>query len=471
MITRATLAVRGKLRRQSAEQAGATRPAGSRRTRQLLSESATAFAIKIVSAGLQLAMFVALARSMKPSEYGIFGSAFSLVTLLAVLGSYGQRSLSLRFAAAYDEMGHPELVRGVLRDSYRLVVTGCAACSVFVLAYSLLNHQTSAWWIVGVSAMTLTTGIIEYQAIAFRAMASVWLTLLPRDVFHRSAILLGAMSAALIGGRDAIGALGWVWIFAASTLVTAVVQLLLYERGQNRTIFRGQAEYAREEWRTPARGLWATSVITTAVPSLSVVLIGHDLGPAPSGTFFSALRVAQLLNILLLATNVICTPLLSRALAVNDTERAQGVASLTASLGGGFGAAFYLIFIFLGHPILRLFGSDFASGYPTLLILAFGFTFNTVAGPTGPLLEMSGNQRAYTAILLIFNLLAIGAMPIAISIAGATGAASCVAFGAVGWNTAAWIYCRRRVGVDPTLFAALLNRRHHKSVAPATTKG
>lgn len=438
-----------------------TEPPDTPRHRRLLGDSATAFSIKIASAGLQLVMFVALAHAMKAADYGTFGSAFSLVTLLAVLGSYGQRSLSLRFASAYDEMGRPELVRGILRDSYRLVLTGCAACSVIVVADSLLNHQASALWILGVSAMTVTTGLVEYQAIAFRAMASVWLTLLPRDIFHRAAILLGATAAAVIGGRGAIGALGWVWIFAGSTLAAALVQLFLYERSQHRTIFSGSAEYAREEWRGPARGLWATSVITTAVPSLSVVLIGHALGPGPSGTFFSAMRIAQSLNILLIATNVICTPLLSRALAVNDIERAQGVASLTSLLGGAFGGAVYLILIFFGHPILGLFGTNFVSAYPSLLILAFGFTFNTIAGPTGPLLEMSGNQGAYTAILLIFNLLALGAMPVAISLAGATGAASCVAFGAVGWNAAAWIYCRRRVGVDPTIFAALLNRRHH----------
>ncbi|MEX0426796.1 lipopolysaccharide biosynthesis protein [Nocardioides sp. DS6] len=419
--------------------------------RHLIGSSAVAFGIKIASAGLQFVMFVALAHAMSAEDYGYFGSAFSLTTLLAVVGSLGQRPLSLRFAAAYDETGEVELARGVMRHSYRLVLTGCGACSVVVVLYSLANGQTAPWWILGVCCLTIAMGVVEFQAVAFRAMAGLALTLVPRDLLWRFGIFIGAAGSVVVWGTNSTSALAWVWIFAISLAITAVAQLGFFECRQGRRIFRGPARYARSEWAAPARGLWLSSVIMNAAPALSVILIEHLMGAASAGPFFSALRVAQLLNLLLLATSIICTPLLSRALVVGDRRRAQTVCTLTAWIGGIFGSVGFVGIVVCGPWILGLFGGGFHGGYSALVILGAGYLVNTLAGPTGALLEMSGKQNAYTAILLVFNAVSVGVMPVAVGSLGAKGAAICIALAAAGWNLVAWVYCRRRIGIDPTV--------------------
>ena len=86
-----------------------------------------ALIIKIGGAGLSFLMFLMLARAMSAEEYGRFGFAFSLATLLAVVGSFGFRSLVLRYAAAYAADGAIELERGVIRHGYVVTALGCGA--------------------------------------------------------------------------------------------------------------------------------------------------------------------------------------------------------------------------------------------------------------------------------------------------------------------------------------------------------
>jgi len=95
---------------------------------------------------------------------------------------------------------------------------------------------------------------------------------------------------------------------------------------------------------------------------------------------------------------------------------------------------------------------------PALLILAAGFLVNTLAGPTGPLLEMSGRERAYFRVLLVTNIIGFVALPFAILWLGANGAALCTAAIAASWNIAAVIYCRRKIGIDPSLAIFVLGK-------------
>jgi len=431
--------------------------------KRFLGQSFLAFAIKLGSAGLSFAMFVLLARAMDRVEYGLFGAVFSLASLLAVIGGLGQRPVVLRFGAAYHETQSDALRRGVIQRGYVLVLIGCLVVGIAgALIYELSTATPDPAWIAAITALTLAWALVEYQSFVMRISSGVALSLMPRDIIWRLlicglawAVALGWLPPAPV---EPLGAQGWTWIMALSLLAVGLVQFVLNERQNPTGRILGTSQMRHTEWNAPMRHLWLSSVIMLAAQSLSVILIERQIGPDQAGPYFSALRTAQLLNLCLFATSVICSPLLSRSLARKDHGETQKVCTLTAAIGGGFGAGGFVVILVAGGLLLRLFGEGFDEMTPALVILAAGFLINTLAGPTGPLLEMSGHERAYFRALLVANTVGFAALPIAILWLGPNGAALCTAAIAASWNIAAVIYCRRKIGIDPSLAIFLLGK-------------
>ena len=439
--------------------------------RKFLGRSLLAFFIKLISAGLSFVMFVLLARAMGRLEYGVFASVFSLATLLAVVGSFGQRPVVLRFGAAYHEHGKHDLRRGVTRRGYLIVFLGCSLAAVLGgLIYQLSGNGISAIWIGTFLGLTLSLAVAEYQSFALRITSGLVLALIPRDIFWR--LIICGLAACVISSvfPAPAGALEWVWILVVSLTILLVIQFFLNERQVPESKIFGSAQKDSAMWNGPARNLWLSSIVMIMAQSLSVILVERQVGLEAAGPYFSALRTAQLLNLFLFATSVICSPMLSRSLSRGDWDETQRVCSLTVFVGGGFGTLGFGFIVLAGGQLLGLFGEGFETARLALIVLAGGFLVNTLAGPTGPLLEMSGHEKAYFRTLLWPNLVGLTLLPLAIYWQGILGAAFCTALISAGWNIVAVIYCRRRVGVDPSVLLFLLGKPKTRPASQKATK-
>ena len=421
-------------------------------------KSLLAFTIKIASAGLAFFMFVALSRAMDARSYGIFGTLFSLATLCAVAGSFGQRTNVMRFAAKYDELGQADLRRGVTLFGYGIVAIGSVLATLGGLGFVALIPEIhgSAFLSGGLVVLTLGLGLSEFQSRALRVSAPVGLSLVPRDILWRALVCASAALVGLQFGRQAETAAVWSWYLGGTLLITCLIQWLVYESRHQSHSFRGHTAQDIRTWIKESRGPWASLVVISASANLSVFLVGLFLEIDKAGAFFSALRVAQLLNMFMLAIEVILIPAISRKVATEDWRQVQHLCSLTAAFAGGFGLLGAITLFFLGSPLLSLFGPETVKAYPALVVLSIGFAFNTLAGPTAPLLQMSGHAAQLARFQFVATLLGLGAMPWAIHESGTIGAAFCIAMISILWNICAWIFSRRTLGVDPTIFSLFI---------------
>jgi O-antigen/teichoic acid export membrane protein len=77
----------------------------------------------------------------------------------------------------------------------------------------------------------------------------------------------------------------------------------------------------------------------------------------------------------------------------------------------------------LGLPLLWLFGPQFTSGYPVMLILVVGFLFRASMGPTEFLLNMMGKQRISAAVQVTMALATVALNFLLVPYYGLIGAA------------------------------------------------
>jgi O-antigen/teichoic acid export membrane protein len=429
------------------------------RHRGVLIDTLLSFATKVASAGLSFTMFVALARAMDLEAYGVFSASFSLAILLAVLGSVGQRTAALRMAAVHDQRGEPELRTGAIRHGYALVLAGCGLVGLGAIGVSALRGGGApAPEIVAVAALVVALGVAEYQGHVFRVTGHVLLALLPRDVIWRGAVTVAGFAAAF-GLAVRWSAATWLWVLVATLAAVAAGQFLVHlRRHPDASPFR-PARFQRGRWMSASWGLWASSVLLVSAGSLSVILIERMVGAEQAGTYFVALRSAQLLNLFVLASKVVTMPTFSRQVAAGAWGEAQRVATLSAVLSGGFAAVGFLAYLVGGGYLLRLFGAEYAAATPVLLVLSGGFAVAAMAGPAEPLLQMSGHDRPYLVLLAIANGVAVGSLFLTIPAFGILGAAGSVAAGQVLLVVLARAYAVRALRIDPTVLSGYTRRR------------
>jgi O-antigen/teichoic acid export membrane protein len=429
---------------------------GARGVANLAVKSGTAFFIKICGAGLSSLMFLALARAMPADAYGQFGFAFSFATFLAVVGSLGMGTLVLRQVPMYLENQQKEHLAGFVQYSFGLVAAGC------VLAGILMVLALIAWpgikyegYILATAILTPVLGLSEYFASLQRSLGYVTIALAPKEIFWRLSVILLGLAVA-IHWLPPLSSAAAIYCCAGS-----LAFLVFAQAGAVRTTRIGLPK-TLEHWDTPLwrksiPNLWGTSIIVSAAPNITVIVLGFVFTPAETGAFFAAMKIATILNLVLLSSNVVSAPMLARQFHRGDHEEAQRICRLIAI---GVGVPTLLVFaviLVFGREVLALFSTTFASAYPVLVVLSLGYAFNALSGPTGVIMNMSGHDRKFLRIVVVTNAASIAALPVMAALAGQIGAAACLSFSLCAWNFWVWAWSRKHLKVD-TSFLSLIVR-------------
>jgi O-antigen/teichoic acid export membrane protein len=143
---------------------------------------------------------------------------------------------------------------------------------------------------------------------------------------------------------------------------------------------------------------WLDGVVLAQFYSVDVV-----------GKYAIAYRVALLGSFALISINSALGPRISVLNASNDIQNIIAESRKSTKLGFWITFPLILITLLLPKTILGIFGEEFISAYPVLLILLAGQFFNTILGPTGIVLQLTGQQRIFKNIVLftvVFNIIA-----------------------------------------------------------------
>lgn len=420
------------------------------KTSSFATKSISAFVIKVGAAGLSFLMFVFLAQAMSQDDFGRFGFAFSLATILGVLGSFGQRNLVLRYASIYIRENERAAAYTVIRRGYGLVIAGSAFLAILlVLAAGLVPAlMDQRPLLLATSVLVVFLALAEFQPNPQRAAGRVWLALLPRDIILRLAMI--ALGCAAVGGVVSIDAVDAI-LFMALVLALLVLGqgILLPYTNPLRLIQEGNEFKDLLKWRHTMWGMWGNSVIMSSGRNLAVVIMAAVLPATTTGAVFAAMRTSMVLELFLVAVNVVAAPLLATRLQRRELPEVQHICRQIALMLGIPTLATFIVFVFYGDRLLELFGSGYAVAHTELIIMSFGYLVSAFCGPTTQLMEMAGYERPYFWMLAVTTAAALLALPLLSISFGSVGAAACIAFNLIGLNVASYLFISQRIGVVP----------------------
>jgi O-antigen/teichoic acid export membrane protein len=425
--------------------------------RSVIAHGTSALLIKLAAAALSFLMFVVIANSMSPSEYGKFAFGFSLAIALSTIAGLGLGTAVLRFLPQYAGTGERGLARGFILAAGKAsiivpVLTGIAL-ALGIKIYTRYWPDSDLDFIFMTALLIPVMTASEFVACALRAHGLTIASMAPRDIVWRAAVAGLAFLAIHFGFQlDSGGML----LLASLTLLAILIGQLFYARFSMGQAFVGkssQQDYPL--WIKTLLPMWGAASLYALVQQFDVVILGLFLSPEDSGSYFAALRTAGLLSLLLIAGNMVSAPLIAKYYHNGDRAMLQKLVRLLTA-GIAIPTLAGLLFLALiGGWLLRLFDPSFISAYPILLILGVGFTFDAAAGPTGYMLQMVGKENAYLRIMACAYAFTLGLQCIFIPLFGAYGAAIPNALGLILANIFIIRTVKRELGIDPSLIGLL----------------
>ena len=415
-------------------------------------------AVKYGGAVSSVIMLAALARVLDPELFGYYGIVFSLGTMLAVLGSFGQRMAVLKFGSEYLLESDERKLVGLIRFGYSLVVLGTLGFG-FVSLLGMAVYFKSDLVYLGVATIlfSLAIGLSEYQSSILRCLDSLAFAMLPRDVFWRVSVAGACVVYVFYFGADA-SASWFIIVPAAMLLVIVVVQNISYPRIRLSRIFFAPSTYEFPAWSRASLPMWGTSALNNGGPSFAVVIMGGVLSPAVAGGLFLAIKLSDATSLAVRGLFNVIVPQIGRLSYKGDDEGLQRVVTTSTLLSTAFSFVSFLFFLVLGKAIMRLFGAEFTRYYDELIVLSAFSLFSSALGPGAPLMAMRGYESASLKISIVTTALGLSCVLVFSWYFGALGAALGLGVYRVSSCMARAVFVGKNVGIDLFLLTQLRRR-------------
>ena len=421
--------------------------------KKLLRGSLVTLCVKVAAALLSFVMFIVIARGMTPEDFSLFGFGFSAATMLVLAGSLGQRVLAVKFIPIYLERSDRPTRLAFTRRGFGLVIAGTGVLGAGFCVVSWLSPAlTGGMYAFGVSVFALALALAEYQAHVLRGHGLTALALAPREVVWR-ALVVAVFAVPAFGWGDPISVQSGLFLMAVMLLGLALIQGHLHPDTRIPALATAGPDCAPDqgEWNRAARVFWGTSVLRAATPNMAVLIVGVMMAVTETGAYFAAFRLAMLVNLVVIAANMLAMPMLSRAKERANLDETRMICRTVVLFTSFPAVVFFLGFVFAGGQALSLYDATFKSAQPALVVIAAGYLIKVLCGPGAAVLQMMGQEARYLQMSLWINGVTLAALVPLVLAFGITGAAMATGTELAATGLAAAWLSRKTIGFDPSI--------------------
>lgn len=363
--------------------------------------SSFAFVGEMGRYGINLAYGLFVARTLPSDQLGLFFLALTLIKVLTILSVLGLQKGVIRYVAIYLSQ----------KDRARLLGTVRLACAAvfFLSTFLALSLFLTAEW--------LTLYIFEKPgldialrwfaaSLPFSALALLFYSALQgvKDIKNKMlseiAVSLGlqiCLTVLFLNLGFGLQALLSAYFFSqvAGFSISCYFfwkHLPLIGNGLPPAIYEGRTLFS---FSLP---LLLTTFFNLLLGQNEVLILGLYVSANEIAIYTIALKLALVGAIFLRSFTMIFSPMISELASKENEQRLAGLSKVITKWIFTFNFAWFIFFVFFSNHILSFVGNEYVDGRTTLIILCLGQLINSVAGPVGQLLMMSGYSK-----LVLFN--------------------------------------------------------------------
>lgn len=419
----------------------------------------TVLIARMTGTGLNYLLQILLARWAGPASYGAYSYAMAWTALLSTLSGLGLPQAIMRFVPEYESTQRWSFLRGLVRRTELIVLLASSTLAILSIAIvigrmpetddSLLRVPL----IVGFGLVP-ARGLMNLQTKLCVARHQLRVAYVLPNLL-RPLFMIGAAAAIVLVLGMPLSATTIVVIASAPVVIVWLVQRWVFHRRLPGAYRDASATHDAAHWLRTALPMLLITGFLLLLSHTDLLMIGLLADVQDVGLYKVATKTAGLVTFPLMAVNAVAAPRFAALHARKEPQQLQQLVSIFAHWIFWPSVAIAIALCAASDRILSLFGSEFVSARPALLVLMLGHIVSAGVGSVGYLLNMTGHQ---SHAALIYGTCAVGNIAfnaVGIYYLGMMGAAIATALSMACWNV--WLYrvVRSKLAIRPSILDAV----------------
>jgi O-antigen/teichoic acid export membrane protein len=364
----------------------------------------TYWALVMNSAGMLLGFLnqALLARSLGSDGLGLYLYVVGWANLAGLLVALEFPHAAVRYVSEYNAKKNWGSLRGFVNRSRQIVTaTTCTVslvAAVLILVNMPLREEKTLSWLAACTLLPVAV-LIQLESSLLLGLKRLRSSVAPYMILRPLVFGGGLLLSAWVFGRafDVKDAVLMQTVATSAALVVAM--------GYLRRVFPKGAREVDPQHHTREWVLASSQFIVIAIAQLvlsaqgDTLVVGALLGTRKAGLFGAASQFAMLVGFGSNAVTVIAQPMIADLHARKELRKsriAQQIVAMTVVAS----VPVYFVLVVFGRSLLRIYGEQFVSMYPVLVILSISQLISGVVGTLlGYLFTMTANQE--TALRII----------------------------------------------------------------------
>jgi len=405
-----------------------------------LGDYAAALAVRALEVVGKFGLYLFAARLLGGYQSGLLFFCITWVNLASAAARMGMERSLTRHIAGEIAVGRGTAARAAL-------LSGMGYCAIGALSWAAIT---------AVAAGPAARYVFGQPDLAWPLMVSA-LLLIPQTLavalgFALTGIKRGALGQLVYSALPPLIALALILLgverldhvilgYAGGYVITALIALAALLRDRHKFTDRpelepiGQAPAPLPPLWTTARPFLAIEMISVALTSLPLLVLGAFADPVQVGAFSIASRLSSLVWMIIVSIGGIASPRFAEHHRRGEAERLAAVNRLVRRLTWALCTPPLLLMLLVPTALLTLIGADFGIGARALVIMSVGQLINCYFSQQDCVLGMTGHGKTLRMISMLQLALGIMVGAVCIPLLGSEGAAIttavCMAFGAL----------------------------------------
>jgi O-antigen/teichoic acid export membrane protein len=416
-------------------------------------QSGIAFAGTIFSAVLGYFFKVYLARVLGAEALGQCALGMTIVGFLGIVNALGLPDAAMRFVAQYSASASFVRLRSLLWNGAWMLLAGNLVFAAILLKIgpgiaTRVYHSPQLVNLLPLFAAIMITGAL----VSFLGKVLAGYKQVGRRTFITHFVNSPlTMVVAIILISFGAGLRGYLIAQTVSALVVLVLLAAITWRftpSAARSPNLKQLSLAPEVWSFSAAVL-GVGIMEFFMGQADQVALGYFRGAYQVGIYSVAAALVTYEIIILQSVNQIFVPVMADLHARGEHILLSRMFQTLTKWMLGLTCPLAFVIMVFSRPIMRIFGHDFAAGWPLLVIGSCGQLVNCGVGSVGFLLLMSGNQRRLVRVQAVMACVTVTLSISLVPLWGVWGAAIAAVVTNIGVNIWNLIEVNSALGISP----------------------
>lgn len=377
---------------------------------------------------------ILLARSLGPSNYGIYIYAISWAAVLGVFGDFGLNRLLVRNISSYYTNEKWEFLRGQLTWALMmsLVASVCTASIAFIVIYMLrssLDNEILISLLVAMLILPLNSLLRNSQA-ALRGFNQILQGQVAEALVQPLTFFLFVCIFALFIPEN-LNSTAAIGLYIVSISIALIASIILLGRHMPDTAVRTDSEWLHNEWFRSSLSMMLIGGLNIINSRTDIIMLGILADTSETGIYGICARGADLVMFLVIPVHIALMPVVAKLHASGKLKELQDIVVRTARIVFVISLPIFIVLTVFGNWFLLIYGDEFLSGHLSLAILCIGKIITIGFGPAALVLTMTGFEKSAALGVGLSAIINIILNSIMIPIWGMEGAATATAFSAV----------------------------------------